>query len=292
MQLLHSIFQHQARSVASMIRLDGEAPDLTPWIAATANAVKPLLLQMAQLGIIQSQRRIAAKVRGHSVADTRRHTVGNDAAFKCLKGVMWNGSYRKPVSRSIRQSTNVTKAAVSKTSRFNAGNRINKPTVRFDFNIFDPRVADAIDAAAFAFCRETTATAHDDLATALAELRAGMKRGLSEGQAQAWIAAKVGEIFASPMRAFRIATTESSRAVHTGQFMNAKESGVTHKAWVSSPDCCDFCQELTDKGPIPLDKPFYVDPKGGVYAIVMFPPCHPHDMCSWEEIVDYGRMAA
>lgn len=250
---LNTIFAQQARDVAGKVTIEGGVPDLAYWVRATAETVKPLLLQMAQIGMLQSQRRIDAKLRKPStLGDLRRYNVGNEAAF-VGKGLVTKSAVPKLVSR---------------------------------FDLFNPKVLDAVDAAAFAFCRETMQTAAGDLGTVLGKLRTALKNGLSQGDATKILAVKVREIFASPMRAFRIAITESSRAVHSGQLIAAKESNVVKsKTWLASADACERCLELDGKN-VPLGQPFYVDPKGGPYATVMYPPLHPNCFCAFTEEID------
>lgn len=246
--VLNAVFAQQARDVAGKVTIGDNVPDLTYWVRATAETVKPLLLQMAQIGMLQAQRQIGSKVRGTSSSDLRRHTVGNEAAF---------------VGKGL-----VTKAA---------------PKITSSFDLFNPKVLDAVDAAAFAFCRETMETAVGRLSEVLEKLRAALKAGLSRGDAIKALAAKVREIFASPERAFRIAVTESSRAINGGQLLAAKESGVAKsKTWLASADACARCLELDGKN-VPLNAPFYVDSKGGPYATVMHPPLHPYCMCTFTE---------
>ncbi len=250
-QLLQRIYAAQARDVAQRLTLDGDLPDMTAWIAATANAVKPLLLQMTQAGMLRAQRRIADKLRG-SVAEMRRHEIPHDVAFKRLGGV-------------------VTKAG---------------PVIQANFSLFNPRVYDAVDAAAFAFCRETNETATRELSQALVDLRKLLKRGLGRGDAIAILARKVREVFADPMRAFRIATNETSRAMNSGQLMAAKESQVVvGKEAVVSADACEICQSIGDMGTIPLDKPFYISPKAGPYQVCMTPPFHVNCFCAMSESI-------
>lgn len=269
-RLLQRIFSAQARDVAQHVTPDGDAPDLTPWIAATANAVKPLLLRLYQAGAIQAQRRIADKLRqrGRSVVGVegmRRHEPGNDLAF---------GS-------DVGKAVGLMRRHVTKTA-----NPPQHPFIMSSFEIFNPRIYDAVDAAAFAFCRDTMETARTDLDTALAELRRALKRGLGRGEAQTWLARKVQRIFADPFRASRISVTETSRAVNGGEFIAAKESNVCEfKEWVASPDACELCLSIADKGPIPMDEPFYVNPKGGPYAVCMYPPAHPWDQCTWSPVI-------
>jgi hypothetical protein len=78
-----------------------------------------------------------------------------------------------------------------------------------------------------------------ELKQALAELRSLLKRGLRRGDAVGYLARKVRQIFADPARAFRIATTESSRAMHGGALHAAKENPlVKKKEWLASSDAC------------------------------------------------------
>ena len=99
--------------------------------------------------------------------------------------------------------------------------------------------------------------------------------GLEEGKAIAQLAREVKRIFADPSRAFRIATTETSRAIHGGALLNAKESSLKlKKEWLASSDACPLCMEL-DGVEKELDEPFITEGTG-VYARVMTPPRHPY----------------
>jgi hypothetical protein len=251
MRVLQVLFQRQAMDVASRLTVDGEVPDMTGWVAVTAGAAKPLLLRLTQHGIVETRLRLAAKLgkRPQSADDDmRRYVLPAGEVF----------------GKAARAGHVVTKAA----------------DVRVDFDLFNPRVLDAVDAAAFRFCRETMETATAELGTALTDLRHLLKRGLGRGEALRLLAKRVHEIFADPTRAYRIAVTESSRAQHAGQLMAAKDSGVVKKkAWLASSDACDLCLELEERGPIGLDEPFYVDMRGGPYATVLAPPAHPYCYC-------------
>src|SRR5262249_30385714 len=94
------------------------------------------------------------------------------------------------------------------------------------WDLFNPRVLDAVDAAAFAFCRETLATATKDLGAALEDLRGLLRAGLPRGDALSVLARSVRQVFADPFRAFRIAATESSRLLHAGQLASARDLGA------------------------------------------------------------------
>lgn len=154
-----------------------------------------------------------------------------------------------------------------------------------DFDLFNPRVLDAVQSAVFAFCRSTMETATGDLQTSLDLLRSKLARGLERGEALALLSQRVQTIFADPVRAFRIAATETSRAMHGGALLAAKQSGlVVKKRWLASTDACDECLEL-DGREVGLDEPFYVDPRGGPYAVVLYPPLHPHCFCDFTEVI-------
>jgi hypothetical protein len=135
------------------------------------------------------------------------------------------------------------------------------------------------------FCRETMETATLEATEAVSQLRVEMREGLTRGEAQRKLTERVFGIFADPMRAFRIATTESSRAMHSGQLMSARASGVVQKKeWLASPDACPRCLELNGVQKN-LDEPFWVDSKGGPYAVVMHPPLHPHCFCDQTDVL-------
>lgn len=297
MQLLQRIFQAQSREVMQRVAINGgQMPDTTAWVRATADAVKPMMLQLWQDGMVQASARMAAKVgRSSEVAmpraeippeptraDVRRVELGNEAVFGPRKSLVQVGraghptgyTFTVPLARPIllkRGSRIVCKASGRKTQDLD-----------FSFDLFNPRVLDAVDRATYAFCRETTETATGDLATALDELREQMRLGLPQGEAVESLARRVRSIFADPMRAFRIATTEGSRAIHGGQMMAAEEAGVEEHTWLASSDACDKCLDLDDKT-VKIGQPFYVDPKGGHYAIILHPPLHPSCFCTTTE---------
>lgn len=142
-----------------------------------------------------------------------------------------------------------------------------------------------MDQAVLSFCKETNDTAKGSLSAALAKLREEMKVGLRAGEAHAVLAKRVQAIFADPLRAWRIAVTESSRALHLGGLMAARDSGVVdRKRWLASYDACKACLALNGKT-VKLDEPFIILPKPPPYNVIMVPPLHPHDMCSWTEVL-------
>jgi Phage Mu protein F like protein len=289
MLVLDRIFQAQARYVASKVTFDGPPVDMTPWIAATADACKPILLAMAQQGMLQASARIAAKLGRRDevkmpvvpdpagyVEGIRTHRPGNESIFG-NEGV-------QPETAATGLRKVLVRSGISTQSQLpslflKGGRRIVyksiKQDVQFSFDLFNPRVIDAVDAAAFKFCRETMATATGELTTTLDRLRQLLRDGLPKGDAVSLLAKKVRTIFADPKRAFTIAATEGSRAVHGGQMLAAMEVGVTHHTWLASSDACPLCLDLDGKT-VKIGEPFYIDPKGGAYASVWHPPLHPH----------------
>jgi hypothetical protein len=155
----------------------------------------------------------------------------------------------------------------------------------WNFDLVSPNVFRAVDGLVLQFCQATNDTATSELADALARLRDQMKRGLARSEAYTALAKRVRKIFADPMRAWRIAQTEGARALHAGGIMAAKESRqVEKKRWVCSSDACARCLALADKE-VGLDEPFWVDPRGGAYAIVQHAPLHPSCMCDWAPVL-------
>jgi hypothetical protein len=156
-----------------------------------------------------------------------------------------------------------------------------KASIGANFELHNPRVDEAINAATFQFCKETNDTATMKLNQALVELRESLKEGIGQGEAISMLARRVKEIFDDPFRALRIADTETTRALAGGELISAKESGIIiAKRWMATygPNVCKDCEnlDLEERG---LDEPFYVDPRGGPYAIVQHPPKHPFCRC-------------
>lgn len=265
-RLLQVVFAAQARDVALRLTLDEPGvPDDEPWVQHLAAVVRPSMLAYFQHGMLEGSRKLAVAqgrpgATGH-LGDLRRYEVEGFVATKAVTRPFsaWTA---KALSRFVQKKLDVA------------------------FDLFNPRVLRAVDELALKFCRETNATATTQLRAAKRQLRVLLKRGLERGDAYAELARQVRRIFADPMRAYRIAVTEGPRAIHGGELHSYKESGVVRrKEWVASSDACALCQEMADKGPIPLDEPFHVDPRGGPYAVTMHPPIHPHDFCTMSPVL-------
>jgi len=145
--------------------------------------------------------------------------------------------------------------------------------------------------AVFQFCDSTNQTTTDLLTTALAKLREELAAGLQAGEAQLSLSQRVYQIFHDPYRAHTIAATETSRAMHGGQLMLAKATGLIRgKRWLASADACDFCLSLNGKE-VPLDHDFAI--RGtGAYAHIPYPPGHPRCMCTFVEVLGGDEAAS
>lgn len=162
------------------------------------------------------------------------------------------------------------------------------------FDVYNPRVSEAIERAVFQFCEATLRTAIMEAEEAYAALRPQLKEGHEGGETYRELSRRVQGIFDDPKRAGRIAITESSRAVHAGQMELARETGIVGgKRWLASGDACDLCLKLAAMGTIDLDAPFHVHSTGAAaYRVVMHPPLHPNCFCTTTEIVDYAAVNA
>jgi hypothetical protein len=95
-------------------------------------------------------------------------------------------------------------------------------------------------------------------------------------------------------RAERIARTEASRGLNSGQVTAWKDMGVTRMSWAVAPRSCEFCRAMK-KGSHSIDQPFLTvgstlkGADGGVmsmdYADVRTPPLHPNCRCTLLPIV-------
>lgn len=249
---LQAAYIQQAGDVARRVGADvldgnGKIPDMEHWVEHLAGVLRPTVTQYFHQGIVESRRRLAALQGGRAGA----------------------AMVRLP-HRAVPHA------------RHTFGERQKQLGVSFD--LFDPRVLRAVDRATLQFCEETNATAVGNLKEAIRKLRALLKQGLEKSKAIAALAQEIKRIFADPARAFRIATTETSRAIHAGALFNAQESNLRlKKEWLASADACPFCLDL-DGEQRELDEPFLVEGTGP-YARVMHPPLHPHCFCTFTEVL-------
>ncbi len=153
------------------------------------------------------------------------------------------------------------------------------------FEVFDHRVLEFVRHWTYLFCDSTNQTSQDDVATAIARLRDELSAGLAQGEALQTLTRRVGSIFGDPERAQMIAATETSRAMHGGQLLAARESGLVRGLrWLASADACPKCLALDGKE-VALGEPFAIDPKGGHYAVILHAPRHPRCQCTNVEVL-------
>ncbi len=241
-QLLQIAFRQQAadaaRSISAGVLHGNDPPRFEHWPERLAEIARPFMLQLYQQGITESRNRLHVLQGG------------------------------RPTAAMFRPPQRITPGM-----RRTFGERLKQLGASFD--LFDPLVLRAVDKATLRFCEETNDTVVGDLKEAIKKLRKLLKEGLAEGKAIAQLALEVKRIFADPSRAWRIAATEASRAVHGGALLNAKESSLKlKKEWLASSDACELCQEINGLQK-ELDEPFVIEGTG-VYARIMTPPRHPH----------------
>ncbi len=157
------------------------------------------------------------------------------------------------------------------------------------WNVANPKVRDAVNQATMKFSEETNATTSMQLNDAISKLRQELADGIMGPEnTPRELTARVNAVFdqAERMRAERIALTESSRAVHMGQIMAAKETGGMVKGfrWLLSTDACEDCQEVAREHAegVEIGQSFAKTDYGPVDA----PPLHPYCMCTITEIID------
>jgi SPP1 gp7 family putative phage head morphogenesis protein len=121
------------------------------------------------------------------------------------------------------------------------------------------------------------------LASVLAD---GVDKGLGVGQ----LAANLRSIVDDPKWAYRVALTETTRAVSSATLLRYARNGVDAKEWLTASDqrVCEQCQNNQDMGAIPLDGAF---PDG-----LAAPPAHPTCRCSlapsWLSANDAANLGA
>jgi len=151
-------------------------------------------------------------------------------------------------------------------------------TTLIDWNLFRPEVRVAAENAALRLAgtivEDTRRMIRDELAT-----------GLQAGEPVAAIAERIRLQGFSPRRANVIAQTESSRAMHAGEGVAARELGVTQWTWLASADACELCLSIDGKT-VSIGENFYTHTTGNAaYRNVTHPPAHPNCMCSTLEVL-------
>lgn len=152
------------------------------------------------------------------------------------------------------------------------------------FSVIPAKVKEGVDKSTLRLSQSTISTTTQNLNDALAELRKQLKEGLIEGDGIPELKNRVKEIFdsADDDRAELIAHSETSRAVHEGQRIAAKASGIVKgfKLLVSD-DACPLCESFADKE-IGLDDKFN---EGDDYDDSVL-PIHPACRCTMLEVLN------
>lgn len=315
-RILRQIFAKQKAELSLWARHaspHSPIPDMSRWTQVMVDLLLPVVVEMYRYGGKQAAKRITHAARS---AGTHRHArVGQKKGVDGVHGLtgaghyrgvgqvggIWSGHEKAGAGRFPRYPAwLVRKASGVRAGRTIAvsGNRLSafnkdvrrdergKPQFDFEFawDIYRPESLEFIRQRVYEFCASTNATARTDLETAIDELRIELSQGVAVGSPQVVMNRRVGEIFGDAQRAARISQVETSRAIHAGQYMAAKESGVaSRKIWVYSGDACKLCLKIGDRGEIPFDEPFAVlgigqfsawPVKNPAYQIVQFPPAH------------------
>jgi SPP1 gp7 family putative phage head morphogenesis protein len=108
----------------------------------------------------------------------------------------------------------------------------------------------------------------------LDELAGILGHGLQNGDSSEEIAHTIQHLTANAAQAYRIAVTETARAISAAAVAQYEADGIATKGWLhaADQDVCELCQANEDAGDIPLTDLF---PSGEP-----FPPAHPHCRCA------------
>lgn len=282
-RILAAFFRRQRAEAVAALR-EGRIPDLSRWTHVMVEAIlatgffQRLLVQGAQQTLARIQQSRRSRGKRVSVLDN-----SNTGLSKQRKTAQF--------SKTVLENSNAGKSGLTFRRGFTANGgafiEMRRKGIGEAFDVINFRVLEAARSLVVNFCAATNATATMEIADAYAALRVALAESYQAGEvAQSKLTDRVQALFADNRRAQSIALTESSRITHAGELMAARDSGESlRKEWLCSSDCCPLCRVLGEKGEIGLDEPFFIDPKGGPYAIIMHPPRHPHCMCSQEMVL-------
>lgn len=285
---LRQVWRRQLASVALHLRANPfHAPSLQAWTGPMAELFAPLLAPFALRGARASLSRVATRLRGRNGRGEtiRRRDHGHLAASNVLPGAdrQFSGSPGGATSGiPLGDGAEATRARAGHGGHRGrtAVLKADAPTLEFGFDVFNLRVLDFVRWWTYVFCDATNRTSQESVAVATGKLRLELGEGLEQGEAMINLTRRVQSIFVDPARAHMIAMSEASRAMHGGQLLAARDTGVVAGfQWLASSDACDLCLELDGKE-VALDTPFAVDVGRGPYSIVLHPPRHPHCMCT------------
>jgi hypothetical protein len=158
-------------------------------------------------------------------------------------------------------------------------NLIPMPANPFALDV--PEVREFVQRMGVHFAVEVNGTSVRHASEARRYFRNELAGGLERGEAQARLTQRLDKIFKNPVRTEMIAHNEGSRGIHGGQFLAMQRvDEPMAKFLIASDDACEICLGVAARGPIPMDEPFYVFPKGGPYSTPLFAPIHVRCMCS------------
>jgi hypothetical protein len=179
-------------------------------------------------------------------------------------------------------------AAIEKRRRVKSVRKALWPIreISYGFDVYNHRIDEFIRSSTYAFVESTLATASEDAGKAYAMLREQLGTSLRSGEGIRELNARIFRIFREPYRAARVAQTEASRSQNMGGMAAAIDAGITNSSrWLASSDACDKCLLLHNQVR-EYGKPFWINPKGGKYAIVLCPPLHPTCFCVTTDVID------
>lgn len=155
------------------------------------------------------------------------------------------------------------------------------PALELWFNLFHPEVLEFVRTMSYQFARSTNASSALQANEAREAFRSQLGTSMARGEGPSTLTRRVQTIFTRPERALTIARTESSRSMHYGELLMAKQSNrIKSKHWLASENACDKCLALAAKKAVPIDQPFHVEEKPGPYQVIMVAPAHPNCKCS------------
>lgn len=130
--------------------------------------------------------------------------------------------------------------------------------------------------------RETAKTTQDAINAEVRAARRKLRAKRPKPGALQGVLSEIQTQLLDSSRAEKIAATETDMAKNGGRLLVIKEGDAPYKRWVTvGPRICPACRRLNGKI-VPVADPFFVDPKGGPYAVKMAPPYHPNCGCRVE----------
>ncbi len=310
--ILARLLARQASEVMAKARAGQPPPRLDNWTRPMVEAFLPPITNYVHRAGHDTMRRLvrllAARENRRSITNGHVHRVGSrgDGAREAAVGRRGGRAHPANDRRDqaagqypgLHRAIGYDSPGLRADASHLQGDRLTWLAKRTSFSIpprllfqaTHPNVLEAIGRLVFDFCRATNETSAMQLGEALAKLRQELAEGLSQGETLDRLADRVGKIFLDPMRAARIAQTESSRAIHLGQYLAAKQSEVVKgKKWIAAPERvgphhCEDCDNLNGVI-VGLDEDFAFVSGRGIYSRIPFPPFHPFCRCSVEDVL-------